>query len=312
MIKKHTTTGTSLAKINYDATLSELYKASESANTIKAKKSDITNFIEFCMKHQMSADSAAFLQYIGFLATEYKYSTLNRRCVHVTQWLKEKNRYDFTREQIEGLTRIKKGAKNKLHTEKPLKKAPALKQSALYPILDSMKRTKKSQLRDYTLLLVTYFGGFRISEALNMKVEDITFTPEGAVLTVPKSKNHQTELTYKLLPFASNHCPVIALRKLLQVTGINSGFVFQTFISKERFNSGKPVSNVHAWRLIKRLSAQMFSTHSLRAGFVTDAYERGATPTEIMKQTGHKSIAQVMGYNQSIDITKNNAVSYLV
>jgi len=310
MIHKHTST--EIAKVSYDATLNELYKTSEAENTTKARKSDISHFINFCLQNQLQADSEAFLQYIGYLSTVSKYSTLERKYTYVSKWLKEKNRYTFTPEQIEGLKRIKKGAKNKLYTERPVKKAPALQQSVLFPLLDNMKKTKRGQYRNYTLLLVTYFGGFRISEALNMKVEDIAFTPEGATIALPKSKNHQTEKTYKFLPFASSHCPVIALRKLLKLTGIDSGFVFQTFRSKETINSGKPLDRNYAGKFMQKIGGGVFSTHSLRAGFVTDAYERGASITAIMHQTGHKSSEQVLGYVRSKNIMQNNAVTFLV
>lgn len=39
------------------------------------------------------------------------------------------------------------------------------------------------------------------------------------------------------------------------------------------------------------LTAELFSGHSLRAGFVTEAKKNGADDAAIMDQTGHKSLA---------------------
>ena len=46
-------------------------------------------------------------------------------------------------------------------------------------------------LRDKALLLVGFFGALRRSELVGLNVEDIEFVPEGAILTIRKSKTDQ-------------------------------------------------------------------------------------------------------------------------
>lgn len=50
--------------------------------------------------------------------------------------------------------------------------------------------------------------------------------------------------------------------------------------------------------------------HSLRAGFVTDAYAAGASDGEVMRQTGHRSITQVRAYQRDAPMV-GNAVTRL-
>lgn len=50
--------------------------------------------------------------------------------------------------------------------------------------------------------------------------------------------------------------------------------------------------------------------HSLRAGFVTDAYAAGAGDGEVMRQTGHRSITQVRAYQRDAPLV-GNAVTRL-
>lgn len=57
--------------------------------------------------------------------------------------------------------------------------------------------------------------------------------------------------------------------------------------------------------VVERLGA-----HSLRAGFVTDAYAAGASDGEVMRQTGHRSIAQVRAYQRDAPMV-GNAVTRL-
>jgi integrase len=59
------------------------------------------------------------------------------------------------------------------------------------------------------------------------------------------------------------------------------------------------------------LDPTQYSGHSLRAGFVTQAYRSGATTHEIMRQTGHRSPSSVEDYSREIDPMLHNAASKL-
>lgn len=71
---------------------------------------------------------------------------------------------------------------------------------------------------------------------------------------------------------------------------------------------GKVVADVVKQRLTEAgVDASDYSGHSLRAGFVTQAYRAGASTNEIMRQTGHKNPAMVEIYAREIDPFTVNA-----
>ena len=52
-----------------------------------------------------------------------------------------------------------------------------------------------------------------------------------------------------------------------------------------------------------------YGAHSLRAGFVTEAFRTGHEPTTIMKQTGHKSVESLLNYARENNIHHQNAAT---
>jgi integrase len=59
------------------------------------------------------------------------------------------------------------------------------------------------------------------------------------------------------------------------------------------------------------LNAPLFGAHSLRAGFVTQAFRAGATHHEVMRQTGHKNVTTLEIYSRENDPLAHNAVTRL-
>jgi integrase len=58
-------------------------------------------------------------------------------------------------------------------------------------------------------------------------------------------------------------------------------------------------------------NAPTFGAHSLRAGFVTQAFRAGATHHEVMRQTGHKNVTTLEIYSRENDPLAHNAVTRL-
>jgi integrase len=58
---------------------------------------------------------------------------------------------------------------------------------------------------------------------------------------------------------------------------------------------------------IQRVVAQ-YSGHSMRAGHITDAFERGVPQHHIKQQSGHKTDSQLMGYARAVSKVKNNSL----
>ena len=105
---------------------------------------------------------------------------------------------------------------------------------------------------------------------------------------------------------ALNHLQSQGLDQLLlEAAGITSGPVF---CSVTRHGAvGGSLSTVAVAQVVKTHAKRAgfdpsdFSGHSLRAGFVTSAAEKGATADRIMDHTGHRSVAMVRVYTRRAD-----------
>jgi integrase len=84
-------------------------------------------------------------------------------------------------------------------------------------------------LRDRALMLVGWTAALRRSELVALEVGDLSFEPEGVVLTIRRSKTDREGAGAPVpVPFGGEEatCPVGALRSWLAAAGIGEGRVF--------------------------------------------------------------------------------------
>lgn len=157
-------------------------------------------------------------------------------------------------------------------------------------------------IRDRAIILCGFWGAFRRSELVALNVGDVHFTQTGARVFIPSSKTDQEGegMTKNLEAMAdASICPVAALREWLRVSGIKSGALFRGIDKTGSLHTGN-MGGREVARVVKRacdragISAAQYAGHSLRAGFVTDAAERGAQAWEISEQTGHAAGSRVL------------------
>ena len=77
------------------------------------------------------------------------------------------------------------------------------------------KLRKLKNLRDKSIILIGFGGGFRRTELISIDHEDLEFVPEGLKITIKRSKTDQFgEGMIKGLPYFSNeiYCPVKILK----------------------------------------------------------------------------------------------------
>ena len=111
-------------------------------------------------------------------------------------------------------------------------------------------------------------------------------------------------------------CPVRALQVWLDAGCITDGPVFRPIrkggtVSPTRLTGHAVAIAVKTYARAAGLSADTFSGHSLRAGFVTSAARAGEPERRIMRQTGHKSIEMVLRYVRQANAFTDNAVRAL-
>ena len=308
---------TDIKKLHED-TLNNL-KLSKANNTLRAYKSDFKDFGVFCAKHgfsSMPSEPNVVSLYLTHLSTKSKISTLRRRLVSIGVVHKLKGHYLDTKHPviIENLMGIKR-KKGSIQTGKKPILINHLKQ--IINVIDEQKIQKIKKLRNRTLILIGFGGGFRRTELISINYEDLDFVEEGVKITLRRSKTDQFgEGMVKGLPYFSNekYCPVKSLKNWLALSKIKTGSIFRRFakgsiLTNHRLTDQSVVLIIKDCLKLAGIENQNFSGHSLRSGFATVAAESGADERSIMAMTGHKTTQMVRRYIREANIFKNNALN---
>ena len=302
----------------HEETLNNL-KSSKANNTLRAYKSDFKDFGTFCAKHgfnSLPSEPKIVSLYLTYLSKNSKISTLRRRLVSISMVHKLKGHYLDTKHPIiiENLMGIKRVKGSIQKGKKPLL-INHLK--SIIHTIDQQKIDEIKKSRDKSLILIGFGGGFRRTELVSIDHEDLEFVSEGVKITIKRSKTDQFgEGMLKGLPYFSNelYCPVINLKKWLELSNIKSGPVFRRFakgsvLTNNRLTDQSVVLLIKNYLNLAGIENSNYSGHSLRSGFATVAAESGADERSIMAMTGHKTTQMVRRYIREANIFKNNALN---
>ena len=293
---------------------------SKAPNTIRAYQSDFNDFCLFCSKNSfksMPTDPKIVSLYLTHLSTnEAKMSTLKRRIVSIGVIHKLKGYYLDTKHPsiIENIMGIKRRKGSIQKAKKPLL-INTLKE--LINVIDQQDKEEVKKLRDRSIILIGFSGGFRRNEIVSLDYDDLDFVPEGLKINLRKSKTDQFgEGFTKALPYFDNsqYCPVVSLKKWIEISKITSGAVFRRFskgsrLSKNRLTDQTVALLIKEYLKLTGIDSKNYSGHSLRSGFATSAAESGAEERSIMTMTGHKSTEMVRRYIKEANLFKNNALN---
>jgi len=295
-------------------------QSSKANNTIRAYKSDFNDFGLFCAQNgfkSLPSEPKIISLYMTHLSTkEVKMSTLKRRLVSIGVIHKLKGHYLDTKHPsiIENLMGIKRRKGSVQKGKKPLL-INNLKQ--IINVIDKDINDEIKQLRDRSIILIGFSGGFRRNEIVSLDYDDLDFVSEGLKINIKRSKTDQFgEGSLKALPYFENsqYCPVASLQKWLDISKINEGPLFRRFKKGSKI-SDKRLTDQTVALLIKKylemagINSKNYSGHSLRSGFATSAAESGAEERSIMAMTGHKSTEMVRRYIKEANLFKNNALN---
>ena len=295
-------------------------QSSKANNTVRAYKSDFNDFGIFCSQNgfkSLPSEPKIVSLYLTHLSIkDAKMSTLKRRLVSIGVIHKLKGYYLDTKHPaiIENIMGIKRRKGSIQKGKKPLL-INSLKK--IIDVIDQQNKEKIKKLRDRSIILIGFSGGFRRNEIVSLDYDDLDFVPEGVKISLRRSKTDQFgEGFTKALPYFDNsqYCPVVSLKKWIEISKITSGPVFRRFIKGSRLSENRLTDQTVAL-LIKEylnlagIDSKNYSGHSLRSGFATSAAESGVEERSIMAMTGHKSTEMVRRYIKDANLFKNNALN---
>jgi integrase len=177
-------------------------------------------------------------------------------------------------------------------------------------------------VRDRAIVLVGWSGAMRRSEIAGLRAEDLTFLDKGVSVLIRRSKTDQEGKGEHVALFYATRttlCPVRAIQAWMREAKITEGPLFVR-LSSHRTDPqiiADPLSPemiryvVQVWT--ERAAVQpeqigaVFSAHSLRAGFITEAARNGRAEWTIAKQSRHKSADVLRSYIRVADAFEGNA-----
>jgi site-specific recombinase XerD len=295
-------------------------KNSKAANTIRAYKSDFKDFGLFCVQNgfkNLPSEPKIVSLYLTNLSTkEIKLSTIKRRLVSIGVIHKMNGHYLDTKHPIiiENLMGIKRRKGIVQKGKKPILINDLTK---IVDVINKEKIEDIKKLRDKSIILIGFAGGFRRNEIVSLDFEDLEFVFEGLKINVKRSKTDQfgAGLT-KGLPYFENklYCPVTTIKRWINVSKIKDGPLFRRFakgskLLENRLTDQTVALIIKQYLNIAGINSENYSGHSLRSGFATSAAEAGADERSIMAMTGHKSTEMVRRYIKEANLFKNNALS---
>ena len=293
---------------------------SKANNTVRAYKSDFNDFSLFCAKNgfkSLPSEPKIVSLYLTYLSSKnVKISTLKRRLVSLGVIHKLKGHYLDTKHPsiIENIMGIKRRKGSNQKGKKPLLINNLKK---VIDVIDNKNIEEIKKLRDRSIILIGFSGGFRRNEIVSLDYEDLDFVEEGLKINLKKSKTDQFgEGSLKALPYFNNsqYCPIISISKWIDISNISSGPLFRRFIKGSKLSNNRLTDQTVAL-LIKEylnlagIESKNYSGHSLRSGFATSAAEAGVEERNIMAMTGHKSTEMVRRYIKEANLFKNNALN---
>lgn len=225
---------------------------------------DIANFLKEQKRKKISSRSLA--RAVAALRQFYKY-------------LKEENKVENNPAEKIQTPEVKKSLPDYLTLEE------------IDELFTAIREDEPYELRDKSMFELLYSSGLRISEACNLKLEDVDL--ENMFLTVRGKGGRE-----RLVPFGEKS--LLILRKYLESARddiLKSRFSDYLFISKK----GDYLNRKSVWRLLKKYLLRtnirkVVTPHTFRHSFATHLIENNADLRSVQELLGHIDISTTQIY----------------
>ena len=215
---------------------------SKANNTVRAYKSDFDDFGLFCAQNgfkSLPSDPKVVSLYLTYLSTkDVKMSTLKRRLVSIGVIHKLKGHYLDTKHPsiIENMMGIKRRKGSIQKGKKPLL---INNLRILINVIDKEKNHEIKKIRDRSIILIGFSGGFRRNEIVSLDYDDLEFMQEGLKISLKRSKTDQFgEGSIKGLPYFENskYCPVISIKKWIEISKLAQEQYLEGLIKDQNYH----------------------------------------------------------------------------
>lgn len=317
-------------------------------STVSAYRSDWANFTMWCGirgRVPLPADPGTVADYIADQAEQYAVATVARRLssinkVHQVSGTTPPGHHPAVSAVFDGIRRT---LGRPPHRMRPLM-ADALQRVVESMSYATSGRQGATDRRDACLLVFGFAGAYRRSELAALQLGNISWDAnDGLTADLPRSKTDPTGRGMrKALPFGQRPltCPPCVLSRWLEVLTADphsshewspvdghvcrvphpalqaepNRWLFPGVTRSGTFETSGHLSGAAVRAVVlRRLTAagidpEGYGSHSMRAGFVTQALRNGATDAQVMRQTGHRSPVTMHIYDREFNPLSGNAV----
>ena len=299
------------------AEVRDLINASKAPSTARAYAFDWATFAGWCTGRRVRSLPATPATVAGFVAEmvaeRLAMATINRRLaavayVHEAKGLARPTKDPLVKAAIAGAARTVGEAQRQAA---PVTLAMLRQMCARRFVLSD-----PVQRRDRAMLTLGWAAALRRSELVGLDVADITIVDQAPDGTAPPdgvplgmvvhlrrgSKTNQTRKVETIaVPSATSTliCPVRAVQ--WQMSHVESGPLFRSAHLDRRLTPEYVGVLVKQAVTGLRLDPGLYTSHSLRAGFVTEMRSRGVADHLIARQTRHKYLSMLERYWRPTD-----------
>ncbi|WP_370520761.1 site-specific tyrosine recombinase XerD [Lactobacillus sp. M0396] len=259
-----------------------------SNNTITAYRQDLTSFISFLQKENLTSWPTQAVDIDAFLAEQRDQkkatSSISRLITSLRkfyQWL--------VRQNIQKLNPM-------LEIDSPKKRRTlpvALTVNEVNNLLEQPDTKKKLGLRDRALLETLYATGIRVSELINLKFTDLHEELKLVKVFGKGSKERLIPISEVALSWIDSYKEKVRDPLILKI-GKNTDFVFLN-------SRGSSLTRQAVWQIIKHYCKMAgiqknVTPHTLRHTFATHLLENGADLRVVQEILGHSDISTTQIY----------------
>ncbi|WP_342610332.1 site-specific tyrosine recombinase XerD [Staphylococcus hsinchuensis] len=258
-----------------------------SANTIGAYKRDLKKYQSFLEEQNIShidfVDRQTIQQSLGYLQDQGISAKSLARFISTIRSF-----HQFA-------LREKYAAKDPtvlIETPKYDKKLPdVLEVDEVLALLEAPDLSKNNGYRDRTMLELLYATGMRVSELIQIKVEDVNIIMGFVKVFGKGNKERIVPLGETVIDYLETYMETVR-PQLLKKTVTDTLFLNM---------HGKPLSRQALWKMIKQngIKAQIYkplTPHTLRHSFATHLLENGADLRAVQEMLGHSDISTTQLY----------------
>lgn len=272
-------------------------------STIRAYRSDFSEFIAFCNKTDadpLPADPLVVAEFVTHISTLGRCSATIRRAIAGISTIHRLNRFTDPTKDPEVILEMKR-----MHRKlgRSATQAQGITSEILEQLIEATDNSPHG-LRDRALLLVAYDTLCRRSELVSLLIQDVKTTLKDGIehttILLRRSKTDQ-ESTGRWLHLSDR--AQIAVRAWLEIVGEKEGSLFRGVTNAQKITKSLGAGQVN--RIYKRTARiakldenliQRISGHSCRVGAAQDLVISGATMPIIMSRGRWSKTDTVMRY----------------